>query len=69
MMHTPWLNHFQTLARYNAWATGRLLTLIDRRRRFRPGQLIAILPGYLLHLTYRIGHECVVGFNLLLFTR
>jgi uncharacterized damage-inducible protein DinB len=65
MMHTPWLNHFQTLARYNAWATGRLLTLIDRMNeedyRRDVGLFFKSVHGTLNHL--------VVGEHLLWFPR
>jgi uncharacterized damage-inducible protein DinB len=65
MMNTPWLNHFQTLARYNVWATGRLLTLIDRMSeedyRRDVGLFFKSVHGTLNHL--------VVGEHLLWFRR
>ena len=65
MMSTPWLNHFQTLARYNAWATERLLNAIDQMTeqdyRRDVGLFFKSVHGTLNHL--------VVGEHLLWFRR
>jgi uncharacterized damage-inducible protein DinB len=64
-MTTPWLNHFQTLARYNAWATERLLMSVERMREEDyhrdVGLFFKSVHGTLNHL--------VVGEHLLWFRR
>lgn len=64
-MDAPWLNHFQMLARYNAWATERLLTSMDQMTdadyRRDVGLFFKSVHGTLNHL--------VVGEHLLWFRR
>jgi uncharacterized damage-inducible protein DinB len=64
-MTTHWLNHFQTLARYNVWATERLLSPIDHMTeedyRLDVGLFFKSVHGTLNHL--------FVGEHLLWFRR